>query len=392
MAGIYIHIPFCKRRCLYCDFFSTTQLERMKEYVNALITEITLRKDDTSEPIHTIYIGGGTPSVLPIAEIERILQVVGIAQKEEITIELNPGDASIAYLRSLREIGITRLSIGIQSFQDSLLKRIGRRHNAQQAIEAVKLAQAAGFNNISIDLMYALPGQSITQWKEDIETALGLHIQHISSYGLIYEQGTALTKQLEAGIINAIDEEVENEMYDYLCQRLQQAGYVHYEVSNFALPGYEARHNSNYWNETLYIGIGAGSHSLLQNKDKTYIRSANPSDLDTYIQGVLACNLQQTDLANIRENDILRPEDVYNERIMLGLRTNKGIMLDTLFTGCEHNLSFTDLRHSIENQIDVMIDQQLLRKDGNRIVATQQGIHILNQIIEKLMIDTQKQP
>ena len=354
MAGLYVHIPFCKKRCLYCDFFSTTQLERRAEYIDAVLKEIAARRDEAGEPIKTIYIGGGTPSTLSIEAIQRILGAIDAPNAKEVTMELNPGDAELEYLQALRRIGINRLSIGIQTFQDNLLSLIGRRHNAEQAIHAVRWAQEAGFDNISIDLIYALPTQTMEQWKEDIETALGLNIQHISCYGLMYEEGTVLTKRLEAGQIEAIDEETENSMYDYLCERLQQAGFVHYEVSNFALPGREAQHNSAYWDGTPYIGIGAGAHSYI-----SAVRSWNPSDLNAYMQGDF-----------VRESETLTEKDRYNERIMLGLRTNKGI-----------------LRSEIRADISAQIAAGLLHQttDGH-IVATRHGLHILNRIIEDLMI------
>ena len=245
MAGLYVHIPFCKKRCLYCDFYSTTLLERRAEYIEAVLREITERKSETDEPIRTIYLGGGTPSTLPANDIARILAAIGMQEAEEITMELNPGDATAGYLQDLKNAGINRLSIGIQSFQDHLLRTIGRRHNAQEAIEAVHMAQKAGFDNLSIDLIYALPGQTMRQWEEDIETSLSLDIQHISCYGLIYEEGTALTHMMEKGEIESIDEDIENEMYDYLCNRLKKAGFEHYEVSNFALPGFESKQNSS---------------------------------------------------------------------------------------------------------------------------------------------------
>ena len=358
MAGLYVHIPFCKKRCLYCDFFSTTQLERRAEYVSAVLKEIATRKNETEEPIETIYIGGGTPSTLPIEAIKHILKAIDAPNAKEVTMELNPGDANQEYLQALRQTGINRLSIGIQSFQDNLLSLIGRRHTAQQAIEAVHMAQEAGFDNISIDLIYALPTQTMGQWKKDIETALGLNIQHISCYGLMYEEGTALTKRLEAGEIEAIDEETENAMYDFLCERLKQAGFVHYEVSNFALPGKEAQHNSSYWNGTPYIGIGAGAHSYIGE-----VRSWNPSDLDAYIQGIHDGKL-------IRESETLSEKDRYNERIMLGLRTNKGV-----------------LRSEIRADVSAQIAAGLLREtQEGHMVSTQQGLHILNRIIEDLMI------
>ena len=357
MAGVYVHIPFCKKRCLYCDFFSTTCLERRKEYVATLLQEIAERKNEAGEPVRTIYIGGGTPSTLDAADIQRIIDAIGTRQAEEITMEMNPGDADKTYLRAIREAGINRLSIGIQSFDDTLLNRIGRRHTARQALTAVKMAQEAGFDNLSIDLMYALPTQTMDQWKADIETALNLNVQHISSYGLMYEEGTAMTHMRDEGSITPIDEDTENAMYDRLCERLQQAGFVHYEVSNFALPSYEAKHNSSYWNGTPYVGVGAGAHSYIRNT-----RSWNREDLDTYIKG-----------NNVRESETLTEKDLYNERIMLGLRTNQGI------AG-----SFPKQSRSV---IESKIQDGLLREtEDGRIVATQQGLHILNRIIEDLMI------
>ena len=351
---MYVHIPFCKKRCLYCDFFSTTLLERREEYVDALLREIELRRHEAGEAIRTIYIGGGTPSTLPVGDIQRILDAIGTDQAEEITVEVNPGDLSPEYLSALRQTGVNRLSIGVQSFQDHLLQLIGRRHNAQQAIDAVHMAQHAGFDNISIDLIYALPTQTLELWQADIEMALQLGVQHISTYGLMYEEGTALTRMREAGEIEAVDEDTENRMYDELCERLKAKGFVHYEVSNFALPGFEAKHNSSYWNGTPYIGIGAGAHSYLPP-----VRSWNPDDLDAYIQGIRSGTLQ-------RESETLSERDLYNEKIMLGLRTNKGIEK----RGTTH-----------------WLDKKMLKEtpDG-RLVATQQGLHILNRIIEDLMI------
>jgi len=260
-------------------------------------------------------------------------------------------------MQALRNIGINRLSIGIQSFQDELLTLIGRRHNAQQAIDAVRMAQEVGFENISIDLMYALPTQTMESWKADIETAISLSVQHISSYGLIYEEGTALTQAVENGALEAIDEETENAMYDALCERLKQAGFVHYEVSNFALPGYEAKHNSRYWDHTPYIGVGAGAHTYIPP-----VRSWNKDDLEGYLKG-----------EEVRESELLTETDLYNERIMLGLRTNRGIV-DPLSV------------HSRKITTDYIRKGLLRKTDDGRVVATQEGIHILNRIIEDLMI------
>ena len=227
------------------------------------------------------------------------------------------------------------------------------------------MAQEAGFENLSIDLMYALPTQTMDMWQADIETALSLNVQHISSYGLMYEDGTAMTKRLEKGEIEAVDEETENAMYDTLCRRLKEAGFVHYEVSNFALPGYEAQHNSSYWDGTPYIGIGAGAHSYLPP-----VRSWNPSDLNAYIKGI-------EDGSLVRESETLSEKDMYNERIMLGLRTSKGIRLDD-----------TQRSRAGRGQVaglDRFSGLLRLTEDG-RLVATQEGLHVLNRIIEELMI------
>lgn len=364
MAGIYVHIPFCKNRCAYCDFFSTTLLHQREEYVEALLKEIAKRKDEASEPIRTIYIGGGTPSTLEPCDIARIIETIDAPDAEEITMEVNPGDVTPAYLKAIKEEGVNRLSIGIQSFQDQLLALIGRRHNAEQALTAVRDAQKAGLNNISIDLMYALPTQTMAQWEADIETAIHLGVQHISSYGLMYEEGTALTQRVKKGELEVIDEDSENAMYDMLCERLKKAGYVHYEVSNFAIPGYESQHNSNYWNGTPYVGVGAGAHSYIG-----VVRSWNPDDLNTYIRNIGNGTL-------VRECETLTDKDLYNEQIMLGLRTSRGI---------DEAIS-RQYRGKYETILSYTRANMLTRTSEGRIVATQKGLHILNRIIEDLMI------
>ena len=246
--GIYIHIPFCKTRCKYCDFFSTTHLLRRSEYVDALLSEWEARRESIVPSVRTIYIGGGTPSTLDLRDLQRIVQSMPQTY-EEFTMEVNPGDVTLEKARAWRAMGINRLSMGVQSFDDTLLQLIGRRHTAQQAREAVAIAQQAGFDNISIDLMYALPSETMEQWQHDVAQALALGVQHISSYGLIYEEGTVLMTLLEHGVVEAVDEDTEMQMYDYLVEMLTENGYLHYEVSNFAQPGCESMHNSSYWND-----------------------------------------------------------------------------------------------------------------------------------------------
>ena len=362
MAGIYIHIPFCKSRCRYCDFFSTTHLEKQQQYVEALLAEWQDRQHELSEPIHTLYIGGGTPSTLDSAALDRILQtILGNTTSDhcpqEITMEANPGDITLEKAQAWRAMGINRLSIGIQSFDDQLLTLIGRRHTAEQARQAVAYAQAAGFDNISIDLMYALPDQTMQQWQNDVAQALQLGVQHISTYGLIYEEGTVLTTLLEHGVIDAVDEDLEMQMYDYLVERLTANGFLHYEVSNFALENRHSRHNSSYWNDTPYMGLGAGAHSYNGQQ-----RQWNIADLDAYIEQAMAHNLRP-------EIETLTPEQHHTEQVMLGLRTCQGVPKELI---------------NFSNALPYLQQGLLVEKD-NRIVATTQGYHILNRIIEDLI-------
>ena len=369
MAGIYIHIPFCKSRCVYCDFFSTTQLARRGEYVDALIREWQLRSAElpADEPVQTVYFGGGTPSLQETEDLQRLLEALPVASAEEITLECNPGDVTPDKAEAWRSMGINRLSMGIQSFDDTLLRRIGRRHTAAQAREAVRTAQAAGFGNISIDLIYGLPmgnaqcGMRNAQLgivKNDVEEAMRLGIQHISTYCLTYEDGTPLMRMLERGEVSETDEDTENVMYDYIADRLQKAGFVHYEVSNFALSGFRSRHNSRYWDGTPYLGLGAGAHSYDGRN-----RSWNPDDLDAYLAGLRSGS-------PVREKETLSETDRYNECIMLGLRTSDGVPYADLHT--------PDL-------IAPYIERGLLQLRNGSVIATQQGLHILNRIIEDLM-------
>lgn len=366
MAGIYIHIPFCKSRCRYCDFFSTTQLDKQQAYINAVIKEWEKRKeqwlaDSDKKTIRTIYIGGGTPSLLPIDNLQKLLQAIfssiDTTTIEEITLEANPGDFTAEKVRAWQQIGINRLSIGIQSFQNRLLQLIGRRHDNTQAKQAIAMAQNEGITNISIDLMYALPTQTMEEWKTDIEEALRLEVPHISTYGLIYEEGTPLFHMLENGEIEVTEENEEIQMYDYLVRELTNHGYEHYEVSNFALPNKYSRHNSSYWNNTAYLGLGAGAHSYDGES-----RWWNIADIDKYIE-------QANNNTILAERELLTEEQHHTEQIMLGLRTNRGI--PTKIIDIEKAKKY--------------IHQGLLKQVGENIVATTEGFHILNRIIEDLI-------
>lgn len=359
MAAIYIHIPFCYSRCSYCGFFSTTEQASRSVYVDAVIKEYGLRSDylPQGEPIRTIYLGGGTPSQLATRDLERLLRVLPVAQAEEVTIEANPSDMTETKLKAWQAMGINRLSIGVQSFDDAMLAFLNRRHGSKLAKKVIQLAQELGYTNISIDLMYALPYQTMESWQADIETALSLDVQHISSYCLSYEEDTLLWRLREKGVIRETDDDLANAMYACLCNRLKEAGYAHYEVSNFALPGYESKHNSSYWDNTPYLGLGAGAHSY-DGKSRQW----NIASLHTYLR-----NIMNGKVPCKREK--LTPTEQYNEHVMLGLRTCKGI---------------TATDELLKKAQPYLITGKLQLSDG-QLIASLEGINILNTIITDLM-------
>ena len=271
--GVYVHIPFCRQKCFYCDFPSFAGRERyMEEYVRALCQEIAVRGSSYARrwgnPA-TIYIGGGTPSALPAALMEQLLLAIGTVfrpadAQAEFTVECNPGTVNAAYLAMMRIHGANRLSFGVQSVDDGRLRRIGRIHDGQQAVQAVTMAKAAGFSNISIDLMYGLPGQTLAQLKASVGQALALEPAHISIYGLQLEEGTAFARMQEMGKLELPDDEAVEEMYDYMTEVLPAKGYERYEISNFARDGLASRHNLSYWQDVPYLGLGAAAHSYLE--------------------------------------------------------------------------------------------------------------------------------
>lgn len=286
MAGIYIHIPFCKLRCIYCDFYSTTQSEKKTAYVAALCRELDQRKDYLQgERIETIYLGGGTPSQLEFKDFEQIFQTLhrlyDISPEAEITIEANPDDLTDEYVNMLRTFPFNRLSMGIQTFQENILRLLHRRHTAQQAVEAFERCRKAGFTNISIDLMYGLPGETLQTWEADLRQAVSMKPEHISAYHLIYEEGTVLWKLREQHRVEEADEDLSVSLFTQLIHKLKDYGYQHYEISNFCLPGMYSRHNSSYWTGKKYLGCGPSAHSY-----NGISRQWNVSSLDRYIEQV----------------------------------------------------------------------------------------------------------
>lgn len=312
----------------------------------------------------TIYLGGGTPSVLDDQQILRLL--TALPKAEEVTIESNPGDISPARLQLWRQAGANRLSIGVQSFNDSMLSLIGRRHTAEQAVQAVRDAQQAGFRNISIDLIYGLPDQSIGDWRHELECALQLGVQHLSVYCLTYEAGTPLTILRDRGIVREADEDLANDMLALAHLMLTQAGFEHYEVSNFARPRFRSRHNSNYWNFTPYIGLGAAAHSF-----DGHTRSWNVADIDAYMDAILQGTLPSS-------SEVLTADDRYNEQVMLRLRTVEGLDLTTIVE---------PYRTHCVSEAESLVAQRLLEYiSPTNLRATVAGINLLNLIIEKLMV------
>lgn len=373
MAGIYIHIPFCKSRCIYCGFYSTTLLDLRKKYINAVCREMELRKNYIREPFSTIYLGGGTPSLLDEAELTKLFlyinNVYDVDRNAEITMECNPDDITPEFTNMLSRLSINRVSMGAQTFADSRLRLLHRRHNSDEVKHAVKLLREAGIKNISIDLMFGFPDESLSQWKEDISAALALNVEHISAYSLMYEEDTPLWKMLDTGKVKEIDEELSLTMFKELVCQLTDAGYEHYEISNFARPGYRSRHNSSYWHQVPYIGLGAAAHSFDLNS-----RQWNVADLKLYIEeinnGIIPMEREELD------NDT-----TFNDIITTALRTSDGIDLNALETRLGKRY-----RNTLISAAGKHLEQGLLEIRHDRLRLTAEGIFISDMVMSDLMI------
>ena len=373
MAGIYIHIPFCKRRCIYCDFFSTTQSEKKAEYVHALVRELEMRKDYVGdEEIETIYLGGGTPSQLSQEELEEIFayiyKVYKVTPDAEITLEANPDDLTPEYVSMLRTLPVNRISMGIQTFQEETLKLLHRRHTARQAIEAFRRCREAGFQNISIDLMYGLPGETLETWEQDLQQAIDLHPEHISAYHLIYEEGTTLWNLREQNKVEEAEEELSLTLFKTLIERLTKAGYQHYEISNFCLPGLHSRHNSSYWTGKKYLGCGPSAHSF-----DGISRQWNVSSLEKYLEGIRS-NQLDFELENL---DLYTR---YNDFVITSIRTCWGMPLAQLRTTYGETLYNYCLRMAKPH-----IEQGVLEIKEDTLKLTPQGIFISDGIMSDLL-------
>lgn len=320
MAGIYIHVPFCKKACHYCNFHFSTSARYINEMAQAIGTEAALRKQYINEPVATIYFGGGTPSMLSVSSLQMLLSKLRdhytIQPDAEITLEANPDDINIERLRSWKTLGINRLSIGIQSFYDADLGWMNRAHNAQQALQCIKLAQRVGFYNITIDLIYGTPTLTNEQWQHNVEQAIALNIPHLSCYALTVEPNTALHGMIAKHKMENVDEEKQSQHFELLCRWMKDAGYDHYEISNFARPGFESRHNSSYWQGKPYIGLGPSAHSF--NGES---RQWNVANNALYMQSIYRSTVPF-------EIEYLTPVQQLNEYIMTALRTRQGISLN----------------------------------------------------------------
>lgn len=371
--GIYVHIPFCKKKCDYCDFISYCNKDNLiKDYVEAL--KIEIQSQNIKPEITTIYIGGGTPSYI---DSKYIIEIIGkikekkVSPNAEITIEVNPGTVTKEKLEDYKICGINRISIGLQSTNNILLKEIGRIHDFDQFIETYKLAQKVGFKNINVDLMLGLPNQRIKDLKESLEQVLKLKPKHISVYSLIVEDGTPIANKIEKGELQLPDEELERNMYWFVKNTLELNGYKHYEISNFAKKGYESKHNLNCWNQKEYIGIGVAAHSY---RDIT--RYSNTENIEEYIENVKKGEFNKNKIIH----EVQKEDDAKKEYMLLGLRKINGIDISQFKNKFGDNPIYL-----FRNELKKLTDEKLLIIDNNNIKLTNKGLDLANLVWEEFI-------
>ena len=374
MAGIYIHIPFCKKLCFYCDFYHVISVNDYSAFIDALLTEASLRRDYLEdETISTIYIGGGTPSVFSVKDLETILNHINnifrLSEDCEITFEMNPDDVQPVYLDGLRNCKVNRISLGIQSWRDSDLKMLNRRHDSEGAVKALRNTLDAGFDNVTIDLIYGIPGMSLKDWESNLDFSFSFDIKHLSAYHLTIEPGTVFGKMLEKGLISEIDENDSAAQFNTLIEKSENAGFIQYEISNFGKPGYFSIHNSNYWKQVSYLGLGPSAHSF-----NGYSRQWNIHDLKGYIKSV---NTGKP----FFESEELDIKKRFNEYIMTSLRTMWGIDLEYVEESFEK-----EGYDYVVNLSGKYRDYGLMKLEKNSLVLTNQGKLISDNIISEFMI------
>ena len=372
MAGIYIHIPFCKTKCHYCDFYKSTDFGAKTDFLSALKTELKQRRNELhGENITSIYFGGGTPSVLKIEEINDLLNLIEadyrLVDDIEITLEANPDDLTTSFLHGLQTTCINRLSIGTQSFNDQDLKSMNRRHNSRQALDSIEAAQQAGIRNISIDLIYGLPNQTLADWEANVEQAIALDVQHISAYHLTYHEGTVFYDYLKRGKIKELPDELSLGQFKLLLQLLEKAGFEQYEISNFARNELYSRHNKAYWERKKYLGFGPSAHSF---DHKT--RRWNVSSLRKYLHAV-------EEKASFWETEILSEQDQYNDYLITSLRTKWGISEAYL----KENFDPKYYRF-FQGEAEKYLSSKHLRYDGDVYRLSTEGLFISDKIMEEL--------
>ncbi|MGV0945901.1 radical SAM family heme chaperone HemW [Empedobacter falsenii] len=371
MAGIYIHIPFCKQKCSYCDFHFSTNLQHKPNLIQAINKELEIRKNEISTPLETIYFGGGTPSILSEIELESIFETIyknySTKNLKEITLEANPDDLNKEKLNFLKSTPINRFSIGVQSFFEEDLKLMNRAHNTQEAETSIKLAQDFGFENITIDLIYGSTTTTNEMWKQNLQKAIALNVPHISSYALTVEEKTILDHQIKKGITKPVDEDHQNEQFQLLVDTLTSNDFIQYEISNFGKEDYFSLHNSNYWKGIHYLGIGPSAHSY---NGKT--RAWNIANNSKYIQTINENKLPQ-------EIEVLNEVEQFNEMIMIGLRTIYGIDLNRI------NSEFSQpLVNSFYQELNQLINENLVEKKENRIILKPEAKFFADGIASRL--------
>lgn len=371
--GIYVHIPFCKKKCDYCDFISYCDKGMLiSDYIESVIKEI--ESQNIQSKITTVYIGGGTPSYIDSKYIIKILEKIkekNISEDAEITIEVNPGTVTEKKLKDYINCGINRLSIGLQSTKDEILKEIGRIHEYADFLNTYNMAKKIGFNNMNVDLMIGLPNQKIIDIKESLEKILELNPNHISVYSLILEEGTSLFKKVEDGVLKIPDEELERNMYWYVKNTLELNGYKHYEISNFAKEGYESKHNLNCWNQKEYIGIGCAAHSY-----KNITRYSNTENIEEYINNIHKKCFEKNRIIH----EVQTEEDARKEFMLLGLRKVDGVKIN------EFKNKFGDNPiYLYRNQLNKLSKENLIIVDNDDIRLSNRGIDLANLVWEEFI-------
>lgn len=374
MAGIYLHIPFCRKLCYYCDFYHVISKDDNSLFISALKKEADLRSNYLAgNTVSTIYLGGGTPSVLTVEEIGSVLNHLrncfSVDKEYEITIELNPDDVTIDYLKGLADTGINRVSLGVQSWRDEDLKMMNRRHTAAQAHDALVNLSEAGFSNISVDLIYGIPGMGTCEWASGLDKTLSFDIKHLSAYHLTIEPGTVFNRMKEKGSLIEIDEDESTAEFNILLEKTGSAGFINYEISNFGKPGYFSIHNTNYWKQVPYLGLGPSAHSF-----NGYSRQWNVKDLKKYIKAINSGQL-------LFEKEELDIKTKFNEYVMTSLRTMWGIDLEYI-----EKIFEKEGYDYIVNLSGKFIDYGLMKQDNKNLMLTNQGKMISDNIISEFIM------